>query len=99
DSGNGCYLLYRIDLANDEASRELVRRCLEALAFQFDDAQVHVDQTMFNAARIIRVPGTLNAKGDDTQERPHRTSKLLSPGDGELASPELLTALAARLPG
>jgi hypothetical protein len=32
DSGNGAHLLFRIDLPNDEASRTLVKRCLEAVA-------------------------------------------------------------------
>src|SRR6266511_767841 len=99
DSGNGAYALCRIDLPNDEASRELVRRCLEALAFRFDDQAVHVDGTMFNAARIIRVPGTRNAKGDSTPDRPHRVARLLEvPDPREAASAEQLRALAAILP-
>ncbi len=77
DSGNGAYVLCRLDLPNDDASRELANRCLEALAFRFDDQAVHVDGTMFNAARIIRVPGTLNAKGDSTPDRPHRRAEVL----------------------
>jgi hypothetical protein len=38
DSGNGAYLFYRLDLANNEASTQLVRRCLQALAWHFDTA-------------------------------------------------------------
>jgi hypothetical protein len=77
DSGNGAYVLARIDLPNADASRDLVQRCLEALAFQFDDDAIHVDTTMFNAARIIRVPGTLNAKGDGSQDRHLRRAEVL----------------------
>jgi hypothetical protein len=99
DSGNGTYVLARVDLPNDEASRELLHRCLEALAFRFDDEAVHVDGTMFNAARIIRVPGTRNAKGDSTSDRPHRTARLLEvPDPLEVTSAEQLRALAAILP-
>jgi hypothetical protein len=99
DSGNGAYVLVRVDLPNDEGSRELLHRCLEALAFRFDDQAVHVDGTMFNAARIIRVPGTRNAKGDSTPTRPHRTARLLDvPDPLEVASVEQLRALAAILP-
>ncbi len=99
DSGNGAYALCRIDLPNDEASRELVRRCLEALAFRFDDQAVHVDGTMFNAARIIRIPGTRNRKGDSTDDRPHRTARLLQvPEPREVVSAEQLQALTAGLP-
>lgn len=77
DSGNGAYVLCRIDLPNDDTTRDLVKGCLEALAFRFDDHQVHVDLTMFNAARIIRIPGTLNRKGDSTPDRPHRQAEVL----------------------
>jgi hypothetical protein len=99
DSGNGAYVLVRVDLPNDEASRELLHRCLEALAFRFDDHAVHVDLTMFNAARIIRVPGTRNCKGDSTADRPHRTARLLEvPDPPEVVTAEQLEALAATLP-
>jgi len=99
DSGNGAYVLVRVDLPNDEAGRELLHRCLETLALRFDDEAVHVDLTMFNAARIIRVPGTRNAKGDSTGDRPHRTARLLEvPDPLEVASAEQLRALAAILP-
>src|ERR1019366_3602667 len=40
DSGNGLHFLYRIDLPNDEAHRDLVKHCLEALSAQFDDESV-----------------------------------------------------------
>lgn len=100
DSGNGCYLLVRIDTPNDEAGRKLLERCLKALAFRFNDDLVHVDQTMFNAARIIRVPDTLNAKGDDTPERPHRLARWLHmPDSVAVVTIEKLAALAATLPG
>jgi hypothetical protein len=99
DSGNGAYVLVRVDLPNDEASRELLHRCLEALALRIDDPAVHVDTTMANAARIIRVPGTRNAKGDSTRDRPHRTAQLLEAADPlQVVSVEQLRALAATLP-
>ena len=99
DSGNGAYVLCRIDLPNDDASRELVKQCLEALGARFDDDQVHVDTTMHNAARIVRVPGTLNCKGDSTPDRPHRTAQLLhTPDPLEVVAGEQLQTLAATLP-
>jgi hypothetical protein len=77
DSGNGAHLLYRIDLPNDHASAMLVKQCLEALAFRFDDERVTIDQTVFNAARIWKVYGTVARKGDDTSDRPHRLARVL----------------------
>jgi hypothetical protein len=95
DSGNGFLLLYPIDLPNDERSRELVQRCLKALSFEFDDAEIHVDQSMYNAARIVRIPGTVNGKGDNTADRPHRQAKVVRATDAEPVATELLEQLAA----
>jgi hypothetical protein len=55
ESGNGVHLCYRIDLPNDDASRDLVKACLEALSRRFDDNGVKIDRSVFNAARIIKV--------------------------------------------
>src|SRR5215813_12801205 len=99
DSGNGVYVLVRVDLPNDDVTRDLLSRCLAGLAFQFDDDQVHVDQKMFNAARIIRVPGTLNCKGDNTPDRPHRRVRpLYVPEKTMPATLELLEQLAVLAP-
>ena len=77
NSGNGAHLLYRLDLPNDRESLELVRGVLEALAFRFSDGLVEVDKSVCNAARIWKLYGTTARKGDSTEERPHRVSKLL----------------------
>jgi len=77
-SGNGAHLLYRLDLPNDMASRDLVKRVLEALAAHFDEpAGAGIDTMVFNASRIVKVPGTWACKGDDVEERPHRQSQVL----------------------
>jgi hypothetical protein len=75
DSGNGYHLLYRIDLPTDDGG--LVKRILQALAQRFDSDAVKIDQTVFNPARICKVPGTFACKGDSIPERPHRRAKLL----------------------
>jgi hypothetical protein len=77
DSGNGGHLLYCIDLPNDEASAKLLAGVLKALAARFNDAAVKVDETVFNAARIVKAYGTVARKGDDTPDRPHRLSRIL----------------------
>jgi hypothetical protein len=76
DSGNGGHLLCPVDLPNDEVSTQLLKRCLEALAHRFDDAHVTIDRTVYNAARIWKLYGTMARKGDNTVERPHRLSRL-----------------------
>jgi hypothetical protein len=77
DSGNGFHFHYRVELPNDRESRELAKGVLEALAFRFDDDRVKIDTSVHNAARIIRLYGTMNRKADHTSERPHRRSEIL----------------------
>jgi len=99
DSGNGAHLLYRIDLPNDANSRDLIKQSLEALALMYADEQVNVDTSVFNAARIWKLYGTLSAKGDDLPGRPHRLAEFLSVPDSlELVPADKLHALAALAP-
>lgn len=77
DSGNGFHAIYRIDLPNDESSKRLIRRTLKSLSAMFSDDAVDLDITLFNAARILKLYGTIARKGDSTDERPHRASILL----------------------
>ena len=81
DSGNGAHLLYRIDLPNDEAATALVKSCLATLDALFSDERVSVDTANFNAARIWKLYGTVSRKGDNTPERPHRRSRIISAPD------------------
>ena len=93
DSGNGGYALYAVDLPADDGG--LIERALKGLAQRFDTEQVHIDQTTFNQSRIMRLPGTLNCKGDGTPGRPHRPAKLLSiPDEIQAVSTEQLEAIA-----
>jgi hypothetical protein len=75
DSGNGYHALYRIDLAADDGG--VVRRILNALGDRFDTDAVKIDRSVFNAARICKVPGTMARKGDNVADRPHRWSTVL----------------------
>jgi len=77
-SGNGFHLHYQIDMQADDAGRDLVKQCLRALAAKFDDDTVTIDTKVFNAARICKLYGTMARKGDHTENRPHRMSRILS---------------------
>ena len=94
DSGNGAQLMFRVDLpAQDDG---LIKRCLEALSVCTDD-RVEIDQTVFNPARIWRLPGAWNCKGDECpeQNRIHRPARILSlPEPLVCVSAAHLTALA-----
>lgn len=77
DSGNGFHLHIPVTLPNDDASKELVKRFLQALSTRFSRDGVKVDESVFNAARIMKLYGTWARKGSNTEQRPHRQSKLL----------------------
>ena len=95
-SGNGGYVLVRIDLPNDAASTRLIKTCLATLAEKFNDAHVKVDPSVSNPGRIGRIIGTVNCKGDNTPSRPHRVSEILhAPSTIEIAPRPLLEKLAA----
>jgi phage/plasmid-associated DNA primase len=80
-------------------TRALLQRCLEALAMYFSDSAVALDVSVFNAARIWKVYGTLACKGDHLPERPHRLSRLLDvPSPVECVTRQQLEELAALLP-
>jgi hypothetical protein len=100
-SGNGVHLLYAIDLAAEDGG--LVKNILIALAARFEDERVELDRSVFNAARITKVVGTVAAnKGDDmrgvagVEDRPHRRAQLLHVPEVLAPVPiGLLEALAA----
>ena len=99
DSGNGAHLLYRIDLANNDASRDLVKGVLATLDALFSNETITVDVANHNAARIWKLYGTVSRKGDSTPERPHRRAKILSvPADIEVTPAGRLQHLATLLP-
>src|SRR5271157_2138785 len=77
DSGNGAYLIYKTDLENSTENVELIRSLLQLLAQRFNGA-IEIDEAVHNPSRLIRLIGTVNRKGDGTDERPHRQSKIIS---------------------
>ena len=76
DSGNGVHLLYKIALNNNADMTALVKRCLQALDMLFSDSTIKIDVSNHNPSRICKLYGTLAQKGSDTQERPHRMSRI-----------------------
>jgi hypothetical protein len=76
-SGNGCHLIYAVDLPNDDESAAIVHGVLKAVSAGFSDEHVTVDTTVSNASRITKVAGTRTRKGDDVPERPHRFAEII----------------------
>ncbi len=95
DSGNGYHALWAVDLEPDST---LVAACLQALAARCDTPEATVDVRLGDAARICRLYGCWNRKGEDTPDRPHRRSKLLESRESGVVPPSLLVALAGEAP-
>ncbi len=99
-SGNGCHLLYYIDLPSEDDG--LVKAVLHALSEHFDDETVSIDRAVHNASRIVKIIGTMSRKGDDlrgvagVEDRPHRRSEFIEVPEEIVVVPiELLQSLAA----
>lgn len=79
-SGSGAMALWRIDLPPSEA--DAVKAVLDVLAAKFNSDRVTIDTSVANPARIVRVPGTVNAKSPTPQpDRPWTlaTAKAVTP--------------------
>jgi hypothetical protein len=63
DSGNGAYLLFRIDLPNDDDSHTLIKRALTALDKRFSGSAGKVDTKVCDAPRIANLSASLRSIG------------------------------------
>jgi hypothetical protein len=75
-SGNGIHLLYRGDGCSPHS--DSWRFALKYISERFSNDKAHVDTVVTNAARISRLPGGVNRKGNETPERPHRMAHVIS---------------------
>lgn len=81
-SANGAHIYLRCKLANNDANKNLVTDFIKVLGMMFDDERVHIDQAIFNAARMAKLPGTKSGKGrEDDEERPQRWCRFLKVPD------------------
>lgn len=78
-SGNGFHELFRID--NWDNSEEIDKEFsdfLNYISMRFTDSKVDCDIKNKNASRLTKFYSSKSRKGGDTQERPHRYSKIIS---------------------
>ena len=76
-SGNGHHLYYVLPaIANDDESKNYVKRLLKTLASEFDNENVKIDTSVFNASRITKVVGTVARKGLESEDRPYRMARV-----------------------
>lgn len=79
DSGNGYYLLYKTEpLENNDDNNAIFRDITKALAYKFNTDRVIIDAKVHNANRLIKAIGSKAVKGEETESRKHRYSKLVS---------------------
>lgn len=78
DSGNGSHVIIRLpDIPCDMDSRRICRKLLELLDAEFSTDRAVVDRSTFNPARLAPCYGVWKRKGENTEDRPHRQSRLL----------------------
>ena len=77
DSGNGAHLYYRLPDIDPADKKGVIENTLKGIAMRFDSDAVEVDEKVFNASRITKLPGTMVRKGDSTAERPHRRARIV----------------------
>lgn len=78
DSSSGYHIYLPIDMENTPEAEVTIKSFLEILGNNFTDDHVKIDNVLFDANRIIRLPGSFGRKGRNTEERPHRQAKILS---------------------
>lgn len=98
-SGNGCHLLYKINMENNAENEKLIKDCLYALSTIFSNDKVDIDKAVFNPSRVSKLYGSIAHKGADTEKRPHRMSKIVAvPKECKITKKAALLKLAALLP-
>jgi hypothetical protein len=74
-SGNGCYILGRIEEPNARVTKDIVQNTLRSLAYTYGKQgrnKAFIDTQTVESNRHLGIPGTLKCKGAHTDERPHR---------------------------
>ncbi|HUT17456.1 MAG TPA: hypothetical protein VMW84_04075, partial [Acidobacteriota bacterium] len=78
DSGNGYRLAYKLNIPISNHGE--IDAKLKAFFAEIKREFSYLDN-ISDLPRIIKVAGSMNLKGEDTPERPHRISKLIQVGD------------------
>lgn len=99
-SSSGIHLYLKCALLNNDENTKLVKRFLNALSMLFSDEHVDVDTSVFNAARISRLPGSFSCKGaSNDKERPQRKCRFLRiPDEIKVNEREYFEKIAALYP-
>ena len=98
-SGNGCHLLWHVDMPADEKSEKIAKNFLLALAKKFNTQGACVDTSTASLFHLTKVYGTVARKSEETEERPYRYSEILEyPAKVEALPIEILRKVAQLAP-
>lgn len=78
DSGNGCHILYAVDMPPDQQTEFSIKEMLGQLTVRVRQDGAKVDPVTWDSQRMVRLYGTKSRKGESTAERPWRTSGIVS---------------------
>jgi hypothetical protein len=79
-SGNGGFLMIRVDLGNTSADRETLRRFVAKLILDYSHEYARIDP--YDPVRGLPIPGTIKFKADrQSEDRPYRRVELIWPPD------------------
>lgn len=95
-SGNGYHAMYKIDnWENNKESDDIFSNFLNYISMRFTDEYVECDIKNKNAARLTKLYSTMSRKGGNTDERPHRISRVIyAPDDMKCVPRENVKKLA-----
>lgn len=98
-SGNGYHLYYRIEAPANEETKNICSDFLKALDMMFSVDECKIDTSVFNAARITKVVGSMSYKGRNTDDRPCRMATFVKvPDHIEITSFSYVKKVAGELP-
>lgn len=75
-SGNGVHLLYKVVVKKTAIVEDTMKKTLTMLDVLFTNDKVGVDVKNFNPSRVCKLYGTLAQKGRNSEDRPHRMSRI-----------------------
>ena len=99
DSGNGYAIIFRVDQPADDDTDKFFERILKGIKAKLDGDAAEIDVSVASRNRLIKIPGTLAAKGDPIPGREHRLGRLLKANpDATILTREQLDKIAALCP-
>jgi Protein of unknown function (DUF3987) len=77
DSGGGMPLYWACDLPNDGETKDAITALYARLGRKFDGPRGTIDPKIRNASRVMKLPGTLAVKGEESEGRTYRPCRFI----------------------